>query len=124
MKLSIYITIAAIVTFVYAVGLLFFPAQFIGNFGITLDAGATVITRLLGSILFANAVFYWMVRNLPASNAALNALLWTSVLLNVINGIVIAMGISNGVGNNTSWGTVAVNAIFALVSLYFVTKKR
>jgi len=124
MKLSTYITIAAIVTFIYAVGLLIFPVQFMGNFGITLDAGSTTITRLLGSIMFANGVFYWMIRSLPISNYALKASLWSGILMNVVNGIIIATATINNVSNSMGWSNVVVNAIFALASLYFLTRKR
>jgi hypothetical protein len=121
MKLSTYATISAIVAFAYAIALLLFPVQFIEKYGVTLDAASTVITRFFGSAMFAFAILYWINRKIPASDRSWSGLLWSGVFLNVVNCTITVMAITKGIGNSLGWSTVAVNAIFALASLYFIS---
>jgi len=124
MKLSTYAAISAVVSLVYAIALLFFSVQFIQNYVITLDANATVISRLLGSTMLGYAILFWMNRNVPASDRAWTGVLWASVLFNIVNIIIVLVAINNDIGNSMNWSTVVINVIFALASLYFVTRKR
>jgi hypothetical protein len=124
MKLSAYAAISAVVSLAYAIALLFFSIQFIQNYGVTLDANASVIARLLGSTMLGYAVIFWMNRNLPSGDRAWSGILWASVLFNVVNIIIVVMAITSKIGNSMNWSTVAVNAIFALASLYYVMRKK
>jgi len=123
MKLSTYATISAIVAAAYAIAQLLFPAEFIEKYGITLDAASMVITRLFGSAMFGYAILYWTNRNIPSSDKSWSGLLWSGVFLNVANCIITVMAITKGIGNSLGWSTVAVNVIFALGSLYFISTR-
>ena len=123
MKLSTYATISAIVALAYAIALLLFPVPFIGKYGVVLDPASTVITRFFGSAMFGFAILYWINRNIPSSDKSWSGLLWSGVFLNVVNGIITLMAITKGIGNSLGWSTVAVNAIFALASLYFISTR-
>jgi hypothetical protein len=124
MKLSTYATISAIVASAYAIALLFFPEPFIEKYGVVLDPASTVITRYFGSAMLAFGALYWINRNIPASDKSWSGLLWSGVFLNVANAIITVMAITKGIGNSLGWSTVAVNVIFALGSLYFISKKK
>ena len=123
MKLSTYATISAIVAAAYAIAQLLFPAEFIGKYGITLDAASMVITRLFGSAMFGYAILYWINRNIPSSDKSWSGLLWSSVFFNVVNCVIALMAITKGIGNSMGWSTVAVSMIFALASLYFISTR-
>src|SRR5262249_53386154 len=122
MKLSTYATILAIVGLAYAIALLLFPVLFIEKYGITLDPGSTVITRLFGSAMLGYAIVFWINRNVPASEKSWSGILWSSVLFNVANCIIVLMAVTKGVGNSMNWSTVVVATVFAVSSLYFISR--
>ena len=124
MKLSTYAIILALLALFYGIALLFFPVQFIQNYGITLDAPSVVIARLYGSAMCSFAILYWINRNIPESDKSWSGLLWSGVIFNVATFIVVLMAKMDGIGNSMSWSTVILSVILTLCSLYFIFRKK
>ena len=124
MKLSTYAIILALLALFYGIALLFFPVQFIQNYGITLDAPSVVIARLYGSAMCSFAILYWINRNIPESDKSWSGLLWSGVIFNVATFIVVLMAKMDGIGNSMSWSTVILSVILTLCSLYFIFRNK
>ena len=124
MKLSTYATITAIVALLYGVGLLFIPAKFTENYGVSMDAAGLLMTRLLGALMTSQAILFWVNRNIPASEKAWNGILLASVFYNVANVVISLTAVLNNVVNSMGWSTVILSAIFALASSYFAFSKK
>ena len=124
MKLSTYAIILALLALFYGIALLFFPVQFIQNYGITLDAPSVVIARLYGSAMCSFAILYWVNRNIPESDKSWPGLLWSGVIFNVATFIVVLMAKMDGIGNSMSWSTVILSVILTLCSLYFIFRRK
>ena len=124
MKLSTYAIILALLALFYGIALLFFPVQFIQNYGITLDAPSVVIARLYGSAMCSFAILYWVNHNIPESDKSWPGLLWSGVIFNVATFIVVLMAKMDGIGNSMSWSTIILSVILTLCSLYFIFRKK
>ena len=124
MKLSTYVAIVAILAFLYGIGMLIFPVQFMQNYGITLDPASTAIARLFGSAMFASGIILWINRNAPESERSWSGLLWSQVFFNAGNCVIILMARMNGIGNSMNWSSIILTAILTLCSLYFLFRKR
>jgi len=124
MKLSTYAIIVALLALFYGVALLFFPVQFSKNYGTTLDASTTALARLYGSALTSFAILYWMNRNIPESDNSWPGLLWSGVFFNVANVIIAVKVMIDGVGNSMNWSTIILNGILALLTLYFIFRRK
>ena len=123
MKLSTYAIILVVLSLIYGIALLFFPVQFIQNYGTTLDPASTVIARLFGSAMCGYAIVYWKNRNLPESDRSWSGLLWSNVFFNAANCVVVLMAKLDGIGNSLSWSTIILNVILILSTLYFIFRK-
>jgi len=124
MKLSTYAIIVALLALFYGVALLFFPVQFVQNYGATLDAYSTVIARLYGSAMGSFAILYWINRNCPESEKSWSGLLWSGVFFNVTNLIISLKAMMDGLGNSLSWSNIALNVILILCNLYFIFRRK
>jgi hypothetical protein len=83
MKLNTFMTIAAIVAFVFGLGFILVPVTVMNMYGVTLDESGQFLGRYLGSSFIGIACLAWMARNAAASEtrrAVLMALFVTSVL--------------------------------------------
>jgi len=124
MKLSVYAVILALLALLYGIALLFFPVQFLQNYGITIDASATVIARLFGSAMCGYTIIFWINRNVPESDKSWSGLLWSNIFFNAANFIVVLMAKMNGIGNSMSWSTIILSAILTVCTLYFIFRKK
>jgi hypothetical protein len=124
MKLSTYATILAIVALLYGIGLLFIPAKFTENYGVTLDVAGLLMTRLFGALMTSQAILFWLNRNIPASEKSWNGILLSSVFYNVATFVIALTAVLNNVVNSMGWSTVILSAIFALASSYFAFKNK
>jgi hypothetical protein len=67
MKLSLFLSVKAIISIVCGLALLLIPGAFMGLAGVTLDPGGTVMARLAGALLIGIAIMCWTARNADPS---------------------------------------------------------
>jgi hypothetical protein len=123
MKISTFAIVVAILALFYGIALLFFPVEYVGSFGTTLDASTTVLARQFGTAFFGFSILYWNNRNIPVSDKSWAGLLWSNVFFNAANVIIISIAMANGLGNSMGWSIVILGIIFVLWSLYFIIKR-
>jgi hypothetical protein len=124
MKLSTYAIILAVLSLIYGIALLFFPVQFIQNYGTTLDPASAVIARLFGSAMCSYAIVYLNNRNIPELDKSWSGLLWANIFFNAANFVVVLMAKMDGIGNSLSWTTIILNVVLILCTLYFIFRKK
>lgn len=62
-------TVASIVSFIFALGLIFVPAQLTGTYNLSLNDSGILIGRLFGAALFGFGVLNWVGRNFTDGQA-------------------------------------------------------
>lgn len=108
-------TVASIVSFIFALGFIFMPAQLTGTYNVTLNDGGVLIGRLFGAALFGFGVLNWFGRHfsddqaqqgLANANLAGDAVGFVLALLMQMNGMA-------GV-NALGWLNVLIYLLLAL----------
>ncbi len=66
MKISSFMTITAVIAFVFGLGFILAPSASLGLYGNTLDTVGEFLTRYLGAALLGYAFLAWFNRNAPA----------------------------------------------------------
>jgi hypothetical protein len=101
MRLSLFLTIKAVISIISGLALLLLPGAFMGLAGVTLDAGGAVMARLVGALLVGIAVLCWVARSSGPSQGREAALLglfvgdalgFVVVLIAQLGGIMTAFG--------------------------------
>ena len=118
-------TIGAVLSFIFALGFIFIPAQFTGYYNVTLNEGGVFIAQLFGAALLGFAALNWSGRDLSdkqAQQAVENA----NIAGDTVGFIFALIAQLNGVGgiNALGWSTVLVYLLLALGFAYlrFVAK--
>ena len=118
MRHAAFMTIAAIVAFLYGLAFLLAPAGLLSIYGVDLNAGGQWVGRYLGSALLAVATMTWLGRAL--SGPGLRTILVGDFVL-AITGLVVAIfDRLYGVGNQLVWSTLGIYLLLALGFGYFV----
>lgn len=113
MKLSTYMTIAAIIAFIFGVGFILVPAQVMSIYGVTLQADNQFVARYLGAAYIGVAFLAWLSRNAAPSEAR-NGILSGIFVLTVLG---LAVGIYDalaGAGNSLVWLNVVLFLLLAI----------
>ena len=108
-------TVASVISFVFALGFIFIPAQLTGFYNVTLNEGGIFIGQFLGAALFGYGVLNWFGRHfsdeqaqqgLANANLAGDVLGFIFALLGQLSG-------NSGV-NALGWSTVLIYLLLAL----------
>ena len=101
MKLSLFLSVKAVISIVCGLELLLIPGVMMGLAGVTLDPGGTIMARLLGALLIGSAIMCWTARNADPSVGreafvlglfAADTLGFVVVLLAQLTGLMNALG--------------------------------
>ena len=122
MKLSIWMTLTAVLAGIFGLAFVFVPAQLLAYYGITAGAPLELIGGFFGSALIGFAVMAWWARS-AADSEARKALVLGFLVANFVGFIVALMGQLRGVQNALGWSTVAIFLILALGFAYFQFQK-
>jgi hypothetical protein len=124
MKLSLFLTIGAILAFVFGLSFLLMPVQTMAMYGVDLDASGLFLGRYLGSAFLGIAVLVWLSRNADMSNAVLRAILLGNFIMAVSGFVVALLDVFTGIGNALVWSTVAIYLFLACGNGYFLFVKK
>lgn len=122
MKLSTMFIIYAIISAIFGLTFVFFPAMSLALYGITLSPGGILVVRLFGVALLEFALLSWFVRNAGDSEAR-QAIILAFFVGEVVGFIVALFGQLSGAVNVLGWSTVAIYLFLAIGFGYFQFKK-
>ncbi len=118
MKLSTWLTIAAVVAAVFGLGFVLVTGPLMSIYGITLDKAGTLVAQLFGASLIGFAVLNWFARNVT-DRGAQQAIVLGNLAGDAVGFVMILIGQLAGVANALGWSSVAVYLLLALGFAYF-----
>jgi hypothetical protein len=122
MQLNIFLAIVAVIFAVFGLGLLFMPAEFMAFYGLNYNPAGVLTARVFGTQVLLLAVIYWAARNAGPSSL-MSAILWGSVIANILDAVIAFMGISAGVLNAMGWALVVLHVLLAVGFIYYATRR-
>jgi hypothetical protein len=123
MKLNTFMSIAAIVSFLFGLAFLLIPVQTMSAYGVTLDISGQFIGRYFGSALVGVAVLTWFARNAKQDNEAMRAIILGDFVLCITGFIASLFDVFYGAGNTLVWTTVLVYLLLGVGFGYYQFKK-
>ena len=123
MKRNTFMSIAAIVAFLFGLAFLLMPTQLMTLYGVNLDPSGEYIGRYLGSAFLGVGVLNWFARNAKADNEALRAIILGGFILCLTGFVASLFDVFLGVGNNVVWSTVVIYLLLGVGYGYFQFKK-
>ena len=118
MKLSVLMTINALVAVVFGLAFVILPGQTASLYGVTADAQFRYLAQLFGSALVGFAILTWSARAAPASDAR-KAIVLALLVSDGLGFILALIGQLGGVVTAIGWSTVAIYLLLALGFGYF-----
>jgi hypothetical protein len=120
MKLSTFAIIITILADGFGVAFVFIPVKLMAFYGITLEGGGIIAARYFGvSNLFIGMIFWSYSSVSPAAKSWPKLLLY-SLIYDILQLIVTLMAVLNNESNSMGWTTVALFALLAIGSAYFM----
>jgi len=120
MKLSTFAMIVTILACAFGLAFIFIPAQVATFYGLTQDTAGLWVSRYFGAALLFIAMIFWSYSSVSPAAKSWPKLLLFSIIYDVIQLVLTTISLLSGVGNSTGWSTVALYAVLALGSLYFL----
>ena len=118
MKLSTWLTIAAVVAVVFGLAFVLVTGPLLSVYGITLDKAGTLVAQLFGASLLGFAVLNWFARGVTDREAR-QAILLANLASDTVGFVMALIGQLAGVANALGWSTVAIYLLLALGFAYF-----
>jgi hypothetical protein len=117
MKLSTWLTINAVVAFLFGLAFLILPDTTLSLYGVQLTPPGVMVSRLLGAAFLGFGIITWMLRNSsgPEVRAVVLALALSELLGFVVSLYYQLKGISNPLG----WSTVVIYLLLGAGFAYF-----
>ncbi len=119
MKLSSFMSIAALVAFLFGLAFLFVPVQTMTMYDVTLDISGQYIARYFGSALLGVSFIVWFARNADSSGEAMKAIILGGFILSATSFVASLFDGLYGPGNYLIWSTVAIYFLLSLGFGYF-----
>jgi hypothetical protein len=123
MKLNFFITIAAIIGFIFGLGFLLIPDFVMGLYGDTLDPHFRFVCRYFGDALLGLAVTWWAARNTESLEAIVKAGLLGGLVFSVLGFVVSLWNALSGIDNNFVWINPIIFAFLTAGFARFYFKK-
>ncbi len=120
MKLSTFAMIITILAAAFGLAFIFIPARVATFYGLSQDTAGLWVTRYFGASLLFIAMIYWSYSHVSPSAKSWPKLLLFSIIYDIIQLILTAISLLNGVGNSNGWSTVALYTVLAIGSMYFL----
>ncbi|OGO46825.1 MAG: hypothetical protein A2W37_11280 [Chloroflexi bacterium RBG_16_63_12] len=118
MKLSTWLTIAAVVAVVFGLAFVLVTGPLLSFYGITLDKAGTLVAQLFGAALIGFAVLNWFARGVTDREAR-QAIVLANLASDTVGFVMALIGQLAGVANALGWSTVALYLLLALGFAYF-----
>ena len=120
MKLSLWLTLGALVFAVFGIALLAAPNWMSTTYGLNLNESGIFLATLLGAAFVFAAVVSWAARNSPNTEPAVRGIVLASFLGDTIGFICSLMAMLMDKMNSMGWINVGLYGLFTLVFAYFL----
>ena len=120
MKLSTYAVIVTILSIGFGLAFLFIPEKVADFYGGSLNGSGIIATRYFGSACILIGLIYWSYSGVSPAAKSWPKLLLYSLFYDLLQlGITLAAQL-NKEGNSNGWSSVALFALLAIASLYYM----
>jgi len=123
MKLNTFMSIAALVAFLFGLAFLLVPVQTMSYYGVDLDISGQYIARYLGSAFLGIAAITWFGKNADSASTALRAILLGGFVLCATGFVASIFDVLYGPGNSLIWSTVAIYFFLSIGFGFYYFKK-
>jgi uncharacterized membrane protein len=117
MKLRSFLTIAAVVGIVYAVGLLLVPEFMATTYGMGTSPSEILLARLFGGTLLVVGLIQWLSRDF--TGATVRPVIVSSLVGEIVGLIVALLGTLGGTMNSFGWSAVVIYLVIGLGFAYY-----
>jgi uncharacterized membrane protein YfcA len=118
MRLSTFLTIAALLALVFGIGFILAPSAMLAQYGVTTDAGGLLMSRFFGGALLQVGVLIYLARAVTDADAQ-RAIVLGSLVGSIVGLAVALEAQTSHVVNALGWSTVAIYLLLALGYGYF-----
>ncbi len=120
MKLSTFAIIITILAGAFGLAFILIPARLGAFYGIELTMGGLWMSRYFGAALLFIAMIYWSYSGVSPAAKSWPKLLMFSIIYDLIQLSLTTVAVLKGVGNSMGWTSVALHALLAIGSAYFL----
>lgn len=120
MKLSTFAIIVTILAMGFGLAFLLVPMKLAEFYGVSLAGGGIVIARYFGAANIFIGLIFWSYSGVSPTAKSWPKLLLYSLIYDVLQLIITLMTVINKESNNMTWTSVALFALLAIGSLYYM----
>ena len=120
MKLSTFAIIVTILAVGFGLAFLFIPAKLADFYGGSLAGGGILVARYFGAANLFIGLIFWSYSSVSPSAKSWPKLLLYSFIYDILQLIVTLMAVLNKDLNSMGWATVALFALLAIGSLFYM----
>lgn len=124
MKLSTFAIIITILAFGFGLAFVFIPVKLMAFYGIILDNTGAWMARYYGLANLFIGMIFWSYSGVSPGAKSWPKLLTFSIIYDVMQLVLTLAGILSGLGNSMGWTTVALFALLAAGSAYFLNQSK
>ena len=118
-----YLLIAAIICFVFGVGMVLLPYQLVNMYGTQLDVSGQFMARYFGAAALGLAVIFYLMRNAKSLEGLVKTALLGGLVWGIFELIVSIWDVFAGTHNALVWMNVALGLFFVVGFGYFYFRK-
>jgi hypothetical protein len=122
MKLSTFAIIITILAVGFGLAFVVIPVKLMAVYGISLEGGGIIAARYFGASNLFIGMIFWSYSNVSPAAKSWPKLLLYAIIYDILQLIVTLMALLGGQGNSNGWSTVALFAILAIGSAYFLNQ--
>jgi hypothetical protein len=119
MTIRMFLTILAVLSFLFGIGFALVPGSVLATYGIEHSPALKLVGRLFGGALLTLGVILWLARDF-LDEAAIRAVLAGTLIGSSVNLVVAFKGILFGTTNALGWSTVLIYLFAVVGSGYFL----
>lgn len=122
MKLSTFAIIVTVLAFGSGLALIFIPVKLMGHYGISLTGGGVLFARYFGAANIFLGMIFWSYSGVASTAKSWPKLLRFSLIYGVLQLAITVKAVLNGGTTTMGWATVALFALLAIGSGYFLSQ--
>lgn len=122
MKLSTFATIITILALGFGLAFVFIPVKLAAFYGISLEGGGILMARYFGMANLFTGMIFWSYSSVTPAAKSWPKLLLYSLIYEILQLIVTLQAVLNKESNSMGWTTVALFALLAMGSTYFMVQ--
>ncbi|HEY4194673.1 MAG TPA: hypothetical protein VGM63_04000 [Mucilaginibacter sp.] len=122
MKLSTFAIIITILAIGFGLAFVFVPVKLAAFYGISLQGGGILMARYFGAANLFLGMIFWSYSSVSPAAKSWPKLLLYSLIYDIIQLIITLPTVLNKEANSMGWTTVALFALLAIGSAYFMVQ--